>query len=152
MTKSGQAFYIVLALWCLLSCSSVGQEPVTPVLPVYLEINLQQSAYRPLLEPASLLSITEPATAWEQIGYGGILIVHSLQAGQYYAFDLSCPVERKNSVRVILDDLDVYCLQCGTHYEVLAGSGAAIEGVGHSPLRRYQTFFDQARRHLVIKN
>ena len=68
-------------------------------------------------------------------GYGGVLLMMALDAstGGYtpVAYDASCPVESSPNITVGVDSqsLDAVCPSCGSHYDVLQGSGGPKSGV-----------------------
>lgn len=68
-------------------------------------------------------------------GFGGILLVMGMDpyvAGDVVplAYDLACPVECKENIRVTYDDtnMEAVCPLCGSHYDVLMGGGALTSG------------------------
>lgn len=68
-------------------------------------------------------------------GYGGILLIMGMDpfnAGNFVplAYDLSCPVECKDYIRVGIDsdNLEAVCPSCGSHYDVTLSGGAPISG------------------------
>lgn len=69
-----------------------------------------------------------PYTVASYTGYGGVMLVCDPN-GEYTAFDLSCPVERKPDI-IIRHDTDnpiagiVKCPECGSTYNIYAGGGA----------------------------
>ena len=114
---------------------------------------LQAQPYRALLEPTGAVTIVEPPTETSAIGYAGVLIVHGLLPNQFYAYDLSCPVENSPIIRIAgQDPLNVRCPKCQTKYDVLSGSGAVLSGSGRSPLRKYKAFYHEVERKLTISN
>lgn len=140
----------LLSLW---ACEE-GQEPSTPLLPVYLEVSLQASQYRPLRSPGSIVLVKQGQSVYERLGYGGLALVHGLQLEAFYAFDLSCPYENRADIRLMLsrEGLQLRCPECTTEYDVLEGTGAVLSGVGRNPLRRYSTRYDAMRQELRVSN
>lgn len=69
-----------------------------------------------------------PYTVSTYTGYGGVMLVCDPN-GDFTAFDLSCPVERKPDI-LIRHDPDnplagiVRCPECGSTYNIYAGGGA----------------------------
>ena len=67
-------------------------------------------------------------------GYGGVLLIMGMDgsAGSYapIAFDAACPVENRMDVVVGIDsgNFDAVCPKCGSHYDVLMGSGGPLRG------------------------
>ena len=82
-----------------------------------------------------------PWNANTYTGFGGVLLVTDI-AGYPLAYDLSWPVERKQTVRILYDrdNLNAYCPTCGSVYDVNELYGSPISGPAHSKkygLRRY---------------
>lgn len=83
-------------------------------------------------------------------GFGGVLLIggtdpFTSDPNVPLAYDLSCPVERKRDIRVVIDDatLEAVCPLCDSHYNVINGgggpvSGPALTGQVKYGLRRYQ--------------
>lgn len=72
-------------------------------------------------------------TALSQTGFGGILLISGYDNGDYnvpLAYDLACPVEAKQSVRIQIDksDFHAYCPSCGSRYDVCEGAGRPVSG------------------------
>lgn len=68
-------------------------------------------------------------------GYGGVLLIMGMNpfvAGDVIplAYDLSCPVECKQYIRVEVDSesLEAVCSSCGSHYDVTMSGGAPTAG------------------------
>lgn len=67
-------------------------------------------------------------TAMSYTGFGGVLLLCNSQ-GIPVAFDLACPVEAKQSVRLFVNDaMEAECHQCGSRYNILLGDGGPISG------------------------
>ncbi len=62
-------------------------------------------------------------------GFGGLLLVANLE-NMPLLYDLACPVERKQSVRVVYDrDTQIAtCPECGSQYNVCEHFGSPISG------------------------
>lgn len=85
-------------------------------------------------------------------GYGGVLLIMGMDpftAGDVIplAYDLACPVECKEYIRVYVDEatLEAVCPQCGSHYDVTMGGGSptagpALTGSVKYALQRYNTY------------
>ena len=141
------------ALVGIFACDKEGHELNTPLRSVWLNLPLQAQPYRALLEPTGAVTIVEPPTETSAIGYAGVLIVYGLLPNQFYAYDLSCPVENSPIIRIAgQDPLNVRCPKCQTQYDVLSGSGAVLSGSGRSPLRKYKVFYHEVERKLTISN
>lgn len=82
-----------------------------------------------------------------RIGYGGILVNSGISLDDngnsiYYAYDMACPLEAKNTVRVYPDPKGlphVICEKCGSVYDVGFGNGNPISGPAKEYLKRYRT-------------
>lgn len=135
----------------LLSCQK-GETPQTPIYPVSMQIRLQQSEYRALLSPVNIVLITNPQSVQDRLGFGGLALVHGWQLNSFYAFDLACPYENRANLRLINQEHELVCPECHTRYEVLGGTGAAIKGIGRSPLRRYRVSLNEVSKILTITN
>ncbi|MCM1005609.1 MAG: hypothetical protein NC402_04855 [Prevotella sp.] len=68
-------------------------------------------------------------------GYGGVLLIMGMNpfsAGDVIplAYDLSCPVECKEYIRVHIDpeSLEAVCSSCGSHYDVTMSGGSPVAG------------------------
>ena len=127
------------AVWsavCLCACSFAPQTSI-PSCPVRLERN---AAVIGCLAPGSWWRIEKAKYAVDRIGYGGVLVVNAFD-GNYYAFDLACPVEASPTVRVSSPDgaLMVTCPRCGEEYYLGDGLGLPQKGISSFSLLRYQT-------------
>lgn len=142
---------MLLLSFALNACHS-SEEPQTPIYPVYLQVSLQQSVYRTLLSPATIVVVETPVSASDRLGFGGLAIVHGWGLNEYYSYELACPYENKSDLHLQVQGSELICPQCKTKYEVLSGSGVPIEGVGKSPLRCYRVRYDQQIKMLTITN
>ena len=82
-------------------------------------------------------------------GYGGVLLIEgmdpfSLSTSTPLANDMSCPVERSQTITVFIDPetFEAVCPDCGSRYDVTMGAGAptagpALTGARQYGLRRY---------------
>lgn len=76
-----------------------------------------------------------PFTANTYVGFGGVLLIGGVdpftaEPNVPLAFDLSCPVECKQTVRVAIDsdNLEAFCPVCGSRYDVVTAGGAPVGG------------------------
>ena len=93
-----------------------------------------------------------PFTETTYTGYGGVLLIMGMDpysAGNVVplAYDLSCPVERRENIRVYVDDetLEAICPVCESHYDVCMAGGSPTAGpalTGHVKyaLQRYMAY------------
>lgn len=82
-------------------------------------------------------------------GFGGVLLISGMDPFTYepapLAYDLSCPVERKQDVRVEVQIVEyvqkAVCPVCGSVYDVLERGGSPVDGpafIKKYGLRRYE--------------
>ncbi|MDE6786467.1 MAG: hypothetical protein K2J46_05455, partial [Muribaculaceae bacterium] len=76
-----------------------------------------------------------PFTANTYVGFGGVLLIGGIdpftsETNVPLAYDLACPVECSQTVRVVIDqdNLEAVCHVCGSHYNVLTAGGAPVAG------------------------
>lgn len=157
MTTTGRLSILIAAVAATASaaCDSVDDNRI-PAMPV--SINLGDAGMwntygvagfgssrrfiLPLHEPSGY-----PYSASSATGFGGVLLIcgfdpASGSADSPLAFDLSCPVEAKQDVRVeIRGDLyEAVCPVCGSTYDVTMNSGSPLSGPaasGKYALSRY---------------
>lgn len=101
-------------------------------------------------------------TANSYVGFGGVLLIGGIdpftsEPNVPLAYDLSCPVERSQTVRVAIDadNLEAVCRVCGSHYDVITAGGAPVAGPALTGkykygLRRY--FCDPSQGGYIIHN
>lgn len=78
-------------------------------------------------------------------GYGGVLLIsgmdaYSSETNVPLAYDLACPVECRQDVRVDIDPstLEAVCPQCGSRYNVCGGAGAPVGGPALTGKQKYR--------------
>lgn len=142
---------IGLALMGSLACTT-SVEPSTPAMPVFLSIPLYSVEYQALLSPGGIHLFTHRQSQTDALGYGGIALVRSLTEARFFAYDLSCPHERKAHISLRVDGLALHCPTCGSRFEVIYGTGIPIGGVAQHPLRQYRTHYDHNTQTLRISN
>ena len=114
-----------------------------PDFPVYLELNMA-AKYATFKNSTNksfsfIRGITPNIPETNYTGYGGILVYTGFD-GSYYAFDLSCPYEHKQTTRIKPNDLgQAVCDSCGTVFNIGYGNGDPSSGVAKETLRRYKT-------------
>ena len=130
----------------LQGCEGPYISPI-PDYPVSLNLNLTANYPTFRNSVGQQLVFTKPIKATDLIGFGGILVCTGIMLDdygntQYFAFDLACPHEVKQTVRVAtLPDRpgEVKCPECGTVYSVGFGFGEPVSGPSKHPLKRYKT-------------
>lgn len=154
---------IILSLVALLSaassCNQVDDDRI-PSLPVYIDlsgagmwnsygvagvgISRRFINWQGELSPSGFHYNANTYT-----GFGGILLIGGIDPftgdpNVPLAYDLSCPVERSQTVRVEIDpdNLEAVCPQCESRYDVVTAGGVpvggqALTGKTKYGLRRY---------------
>ncbi len=125
-----------------LSCGKVNVSNI-PYAPVFLELDLTFKDK----DLVGALNYKEFTTANGQIygtrlGYGGVLVVCGFNASgvqtQYHAYDLCCPYEANQNIKVKADNTGwAQCPQCGTKYEIAYGTGTPADGPSEYALTRF---------------
>jgi hypothetical protein len=128
----------------LASCNDNTQSSI-PDFPVYLALNLT-STY-PTFKNSSnkslifIKGVTPNIVDNNYTGYGGILVYTGFD-GSYYAFDLSCPYEHKQTTRIKPNDLgQAICDSCGSVFNIGYGNGDPSSGPAKEILKHYKTNF-----------
>ena len=131
-------FLISIAAFALMRASCGEDKTSIPVMPVSMQINLLQDPS--LLSLGSTRSYTQASTGLESLGFGGILLVHTLD-DTYCAFDLACTYEVNDTIRVkVQTDLTAKCPVCGSRYRIMDGSGWVIDGPSKEKLKQYHVY------------
>jgi hypothetical protein len=130
---------------CLIGCSR--NESNIPARSVYIKRNIY--TYN-LTSYGSYLYITTKSISSDKIGYGGILIVYDF-FGNYHAFDLACPVEVNENVRIGKPDgsLISKCDSCGERYDLSDGLGTPLNHISNQSLKRYSVSTDDYNNIIV---
>jgi nitrite reductase/ring-hydroxylating ferredoxin subunit len=129
-----ELLFLILLLGCTTDTSTI------PLAPVNLQVNLLQATN--LTAIGATESYITASTTSEELGYGGLLVVHTLN-DTYCAFDLSCPYEALQTVRVIVQsDLTAKCPVCGSVYRIMDGTGWPISGPSRHKLKQYHVYPD----------
>lgn len=133
---------IVVLSECMMwqSCSSIDDDRIPPYA-VYLPFATQadwitygvaasldhRNYVKSLREPASY-----PWTAMSMTGFGGLLLCVDYM-GNPVAYDLACPVECRQDVRIRVDEQthEAYCPVCGSRYDIYGTYGYPLSGVAH---------------------
>ncbi len=115
-----------------------------PSLPVYLSVRIDHNN---LTTAGSYKSFTTRPDASSYIGFGGVLIIRGYEAenNSVYAYDLACPYEKNNTIRVTINSDNVAeCKKCGSLFNgIFWGSPAPSSGPAFDEklfLRRYNAF------------
>lgn len=95
-----------------------------------------------------------PYTKLDHTGYGGLLLVADI-IGELHAYDLSCPYERKQNVRVAVSDEELVarCPTCGSSFDIYQNYGNPLSGpaLDHGyALKKYSVVSGGATEYRVI--
>lgn len=136
---------LIAVLSATASCNQVDDDRI-PSLPVYINLSGagMWNSYgvsgvgisRDFINWQGVLSPTGfPFTANTYVGFGGALLIGGIdpftsETNVPLAYDLACPVECSQTVRVVIDqdNLEAVCHVCGSHYNVLTAGGAPVAG------------------------
>ncbi|MDE5793779.1 MAG: hypothetical protein K2I08_03570 [Muribaculaceae bacterium] len=136
---------LIAVLSATASCNQVDDDRI-PSLPVYINLSGagMWNSYgvsgvgisRDFINWQGVLSPTGfPFTANTYVGFGGVLLIGGIdpftsETNVPLAYDLACPVECSQTVRVVIDqdNLEAVCHVCGSHYNVLTAGGAPVAG------------------------
>ena len=154
---------LFITISCL-GCSDIDNQRV-PLTSVRIEVTLAQQQNRSYWAnvPATFVTFLRPNipygfpyTVSSTTGYGGVLQVCGFD-NQPFAFDLSCPFEHNPNIRIEIseNDLNAFCRECGSTYDVFYGSGAPISGpsaVNGYSLRKYNITYIYATGSYMIIN
>lgn len=150
-------FAAILTLLCAMTsgCETVDDTRI-PSLPVYIDLSDPGlwntygvsgfgSWNRFICQPGS--AVEPSGFAYKDgaaTGYGGVLLVEGmdpfeLQTSMPLAYDLSCPIERSQTIRVAIDPetFEAVCPECHSHYDVTMGAGAPTAGPALTGSRQY---------------
>lgn len=127
------------------SCHSIDDDRI-PSLPVYINlsgagmwntygvsgvgISKRFINWQGVVSPSGF-----PYNANTYVGFGGVLLIGGVDPftndpNVPLAYDLACPVENSQTVRVAVDEssLEAVCPKCGSHYNVITAGGAPVAG------------------------
>ena len=133
--KYGLFFCAVL----LLSSCIENVTSTIPDYPVRLNLNLltEYAIFRN--STGESLVFEERIKETDRIGFGGVLVCTNYE-GKYLAFDLACPYEAKQDVRVEVDGFFVECKECGSRFNFYTSDFALPDkGPSKQGLKKYKT-------------
>lgn len=128
-----KTFIAVAILFIMTACGNSETVSRIPDASVNLRANID---YYGLTTPYTFKSFTSKQGLPESsfLGYGGILLVGGISFNgdlvAYYAYDLSCPVEARPDVRVVINNelLQAECPKCKSRFAVFEGGGFPVYG------------------------
>lgn len=104
---------------------------------VNLQLNLTSTYPTFRNNPYKYLVFEKRINVTDGVGYGGILVFCGVES--YYAYDLSCPHEHKQTILVRPNDIgQAVCDSCKTVYDVSYGFGNPVSGPSKEALKRYK--------------
>jgi len=128
---------ILFLLNTLTGCNDNIQSSI-PDFPVYLQLNLT-TTYPNFRTPNQALTFEKGIFVTDRIGYGGILVYIGFD-GEYYAFDMCCPYEVKQNIRVHPNGYgQAVCDSCKSVFDIGYGIGNPSSGKAKEALKRYTT-------------
>ncbi|MDE5997517.1 MAG: hypothetical protein K2G77_04810 [Muribaculaceae bacterium] len=144
--KKGSLFLPLMAMLSVASsCNQIDDDRI-PSLPVYIDLSGagMWNTYgvsgigisRNFIKHQGVLSPSNfPYNANTYVGFGGVLLIGGVdpftsEPNVPLAYDLSCPVECSQTVRVTIDSekLEAVCPVCGSHYDVIMAGGSPVSG------------------------
>ncbi len=162
-----KAFFSLLIVFVTISCESVNDERIPPIS-VYIDLSNQAiwDSYgvhgygqHTRFIKQERIPANFPYSALTYTGFGGVLLI-SGRAGDDYnsplAYDLSCPVEAKNNIRLSIDPqtFEAYCPKCHSRFDVCENNGAPISGEALSRnygLQRYKVNPAQMGGYIITR-
>lgn len=122
------------------SCTSIDDDRIPPYA-VYLPFNTEAdwitygvagAASHKQFIKSQRIPANYPWTAMSMTGFGGILLCTDYM-GNPVAYDLACPVECRQDVRVAVDNNtgQAVCPVCGSHYDIFGTYGYPLSGPAH---------------------
>ena len=171
--KKGSLFLSLIALLsAFCACNQVDDDRI-PSLPVYINlsgagmwnsygvsgvgISQRFINWQGTVSPSGF-----PFTANTHLGFGGVLLIGGVDpftadTNVPLAYDLSCPVEKSQTVRVYIDsdNLEAVCPKCGSRYDVIMAGGSPVAGPALTGeykygLRRY--YCDPSQGGYIVHN
>ena len=143
--KGSLLLSLMVLLSVALACNQVDDDRI-PSLPVYINLSGagMWNSYgvsgvgvsRSFINWKGVMSPDGfPFTANTYLGFGGVLLIGGVdpftsEPNVPLAYDLSCPVECSQTVRVAVDPdgLEAVCPECGSRYDVVMAGGSPVGG------------------------
>ncbi len=153
---------VVVAAACFSFCHSVDDDRIPPV-EVYIPFQTQAdwTVYGVSGACTSKRFIKQdrvpsdyPYQAMSYTGYGGVLLCSDIH-GMPVAYDLSCPVEVRPDVRIVVDeDLQkAVCPKCHSIYDIFTNYGSPVSGPAAEDgfgLQRYRVGSGVQGQYMVV--
>ena len=142
--KKKYLYLLFFIFFAVISCDKLGENPVYGSVYLRLDLLNRDKILRDIGECKTFL-YSRPGVDYnpqqgERLGLGGIVVVHT-PLDEYCAFDLACPNEQTPNSNTIIevekDRINAVCPKCGTKYQIMNGTGIALEGKKYG-LRSYR--------------
>lgn len=159
---------ILASFLCMFySCESINDERIPPIA-VNIELDNQglwdtygvhaYGEYRYFVKQDKIPT-NFAYTALSYTGFGGVLLISGYSNGDYnvpLAYDLACPVEAKNNVRIQIDktNFEAFCPTCHSRYDVCEGSGRPLSGEALTKnygLQRYRVISASLGGYTIVR-
>jgi hypothetical protein len=128
---------LVFLLFFFLSCEKEEQRQTVPFAPVHFRIDVGGFDHS-LKNPLAYKIFTQARVETDRVGYGGLLIVSSIDGNQIFAYDLACPVESNRNITITpTKNGTAVCTTCGSEFVTMYGLGTVKSGAARKPLQRY---------------
>ncbi len=125
----------------LVACDGLVWESSIPERSVFVERTLLTEAFDLMSVGGYKIITKDNKKINESVGFGGILLFHGYN-DEYFAFDLACPYELNENIRVEPNGTgQAVCPVCGSVYAIGWGTGALQSGVAKEGLKKYQVYY-----------
>ena len=132
-------YSLFLCAVLLLSSCSENTTSTIPDHPVRLQLDLRGEYNMLLGSFGASLVFDKRIKETDRIGFGGVLVCTNYE-GKYLAFDLACPYEAKQNVRVKVDGFYAVCDECGSQFDIYTSEFAFPDkGPSKQGLKKYKT-------------
>lgn len=136
---------VIFGLLSLFLFSCDDAQPVYVITPAEVNFKINTNyTDKELATPGNIKTFTSPRLASEYVGRSGLMVIcsaYSISGSIYglYAYDLCCPHENTQNIRVTPNQQDgtAKCSTCGTVYDVFNGLGSVVSGPSKNGLQRY---------------
>ena len=126
-------------------------ESLIPNYPVNLKFNITTDAPQ-LSAFGGFSEFTVPQNATERLGFGGVLVYHSIE-DKFYAFDMACPYEHTQDIRVHCNNLGIAtCDSCLSTFYISDGNGFVNSGKAKHALKKYSVYYDASIGNIIVVN
>lgn len=167
MTRIAKWVILLLTICMITSCESVNDERIPPVA-VYIDLSNQGTwdtygvhgyGQNTRFIKQERIPANYPYSTLTYTGFGGVLLISGRSGDDYnspLAYDLACPVEAKNNVRLSIDrqTFEAYCPKCHSRFDVCENNGAPISGEALSRnygLQRYKVNRAQMGGYIITR-